>query len=62
MKTTKNLALSKIQLFVANNLFGFLSTFHDLTLAWDVLCRKFAFDNQSHLFMLTNQLHIFKMS
>jgi hypothetical protein len=61
MRKTKNLVLSKIKLSIADNLFGCLSTFNDLTPNWDVLCHKFLFNNQSCLFMLTYQLHIFKM-
>jgi hypothetical protein len=58
MRKAKDVALSKMLLFVVDNLFGFLSTFSDPPLAYDVLCRKFAFDNQSHLLTLINQLHI----
>jgi hypothetical protein len=62
MKRTKNLVLFGIQLLVVNNLLNFVSTFANLALAWDALHCKFALGNQSHLFMLMNQLHIFKMS
>jgi len=61
MKRVKNLALSSILLLVENNLLNFVSTFANLALAWDALHCKFASINQLHLFMLTNQLHIFKM-
>jgi hypothetical protein len=61
MKRAKNLALSGIQLLVTNNLLSFVSTFANLALAWDALYCKFTLGNQSHLLMLTNQLHTFKM-
>ncbi len=47
---------------MANSLFGSMSTFTNPMLAWDALHRKVVSDNQSHMFMLTNQLHTRKMS
>lgn len=61
MKRAKNLALFGIQLLVANNLLSFVSTFINLTLARDALYCKFVWRNQSHLLVLMNQLHTFKM-
>jgi hypothetical protein len=38
-----------------------VSTFANLALAWDALNYKFVWKNQSHLLMIMNRIHTFKM-
>ena len=61
MRKAKNLALSGIQLSVADCLLGFVANFNDPALAWEALHLKYSSGNQSHKLMLSNQLHALKM-
>jgi len=47
---------------MANSLFGLVSTFTNPMLTWDALDCKVVSGSQSHLLMLTNELHTLKMS
>ena len=62
MRKAKNLALSGIQLSVADCLLGFVANFTDPALCWEALRLKYSSGNQSHRLLLSNQLHALKMA
>ena len=61
MRKAKNLALSGIQLSVADCLLRFVANFNDPALAWEALRLKYSLENQSHKLLPSNQLHALKM-